>query len=364
VFRNVVLMQAVPLALGWLYARLLLAACRRLGRGEATLAWAQVPAGLLAFVLGLVCVRVAWLFLVVGVVFWSATVWIPIFCLSALRRSAPAARAWLAAAAIASLGVGADALLVEPFAVHEERIEIPAARLATPLRVLHLSDLQTSWFGPREERVISLAAEARPDLVVLTGDYVSGRMDREASIDSARRVLRTLQAPLGVFAVSGDSEGDAERERIFEGLPITWLRNESRRLDVAGQEIWVVGLENATPDAMRAMAGVPAAAFTILLHHHPDVVLRLGGVRPDVVLAGHTHGGQVALPFVGPLLTLDHLGPRYASGLFDWDGMPLYVNRGIGLEGNFAPPVRFLCSPIVALLLLRPGAARAPIPSR
>ena len=146
-----------------------------------------------------------------------------------------------------------------------------------------------------------------------------------------------------------------DRERHTAGLSVTWLRNECRRLDVAGDEVWMVGLENATPAAARAFEGVPAGAFTILIHHSPDVVFDLEGMHPDVILVGHTHGGQVVLPLVGAPMTLDRLGRRYASGLFDWNGAPLFVNRGIGLEGNFAPPIRFNCQPIVALLELCPG---------
>src|SRR5262249_15676932 len=150
----------------------------------------------------------------------------------------------------------------------------------------------------------------------------------------------------------------------FEGLPITWLRDESRRLDVAGNEVWIVGLDNGSRATAVAFENVPRGAFSILLAHNPDVVFSLDGTHPDLILAGHTPGRQVVHPSFAAPSTLDRLGSRYASGLFDWEGSALYVNRGIGLEGNFAPPVRFNCPPIVALLELRPGMRPEPAPSR
>jgi predicted MPP superfamily phosphohydrolase len=361
---NVLLMQATAIALGFAFTRALLGICRRLGMGESTLLLAQVPVAALAVGLAALSYAtfvpsLAVLFGTIGFVFWSLCLWTPLLALRAMRRAPAWKQVWLGGASIAFLAVGTHALFIEPFDVRVERVPIEASRLERPLRILHLSDLQTSWFGTREERALRRIGEQQPDLVVITGDYVSGRLDREAGIRSARRVLSALAAPLGVFAVSGDSETDAERERVFDELPITWLRNESRRLDVPGTEIHVVGLENAAPSVERGFAAVPDGAFTILLHHSPDVVFSLEGRRPDLLLAGHTHGGQVALPIAGAPLTLTRLGPRYASGLLEWEGIPMYVSRGIGVEGGLAPPIRFNCPPEIALLELRPAGRRA-----
>ncbi len=366
---NVILMQSVTLLVAWLYSRSLLALCLKFRRGEETLLWAQVPAGLL--VLGLSAAAYRFVlphlqiaFFAIGIVFWSLCFWVPVFALKALKRSSPGKQVWLGAGAILALAAGVDAVGIEPWDVRVERVRITTPRISVPLRVLHLSDIQTSGFGPREDRLIGLLARERPDLVVLTGDYISGLLDRGAAIRSARRVLATLEAPLGDYAVSGDSEGDAERQILFDGLDLTWLRNEHRRLDTKAQPVYLVGLENESPDLDRAFAGIPAGAFTIVLHHSPDIVLSLGERHPDVVLAGHTHGGQVVLPLIGAPVTLTRLGSRYASGLFDWHGTALYVSRGIGLEGGFAPPIRFNCRPEVSALELSGRFEGEALPSR
>src|SRR5207248_10730781 len=106
----------------------------------------------------------------------------------------------------------------------------------------------------------------------------------------------------------------------------------------------------------RAMAGVPATACCLLLAHSPDVALHLGPRRPDLILAGHTHGGQVRLPLVGPLVTRSRLPRRLAMGLHRYRGVALFVSRGIGYSGL---NLRLPCPAEVALLTLRASTAGA-----
>src|SRR5262249_49358480 len=155
---------------------------------------------------------------------------------------------------------------------------------------------------------------------------------------SAQRVLRALEAPCGIFCVDGDSETEADRTEVFSKVPgVHYLLNKSEKVSVRGATFYVAGVARREPDVKKALAEVPEDAFTILLHHSPDVVLLLQDRKPDLVLAGHTHGGQVRIPGIGPIFTLTKLAPRYGAGLFREWGTTLYVNRGVGLEGRFAP---------------------------
>jgi len=129
-------------------------------------------------------------------------------------------------------------------------------------------------------------------------------------------------------------------------------------VDVRGQRVTLVGVacsHDRTRDAPRlleAMRGVGESEFTLLLYHSPDLIYEAAELGVDLELGGHTHGGQIRVPFYGAIVTLSEYGRRFASGLFQVDGTTLYVSRGLGLEGGHAPRVRFLCRPELVSLEL------------
>ncbi len=237
-----------------------------------------------------------------------------------------------------------------------------APPVGAPLRIVHLTDLQTPSIGAHEERALRLVLAQQPDLIVLTGDYVEERFAptyRRAAAD-LNALLRRLQfsAPLGVYAVEGDvDEYVAPWPRLFAGLPVTCLRDESRRLMLpGGGTLALTGLTLATsggekPDAVRAtVALAPPADLHLVIGHRPDFVRALPGRGVDLCLAGHTHGGQVVVPFFGPPVTMSGLPRRCAGGLHAWNGVPLHVSRGVGMERGAAPQIRFLCPPEVCVV--------------
>jgi hypothetical protein len=221
-------------------------------------------------------------------------------------------------------------------------------------RILLLSDIH---IGPYTDAAAARAtlrplARVTADLVAFTGDLASGE---KPGIGVAASLLDEL-APHGVrFAVLGNHEhyldpGLATRELARRGFHV--LNNRSERVGVNGQDIWVVGVDDpytGSSDLPKAFAGAPTDAFVILLAHTPDVVAQPLAERANLILAGHTHGGQIVLPLVGPLTSNSRYGIRYASGLFDVNGSRLFVTRGLG-EVNI--PLRVLCPPEIALLLL------------
>jgi predicted MPP superfamily phosphohydrolase len=165
-------------------------------------------------------------------------------------------------------------------------------------------------------------------------------------------LLRRLRAPLGVFLVRGNWEHwnpDPGELKVYESAGVTFLNNDARRLD---GNAWVVGIDDSlagTPDPRRALAELPAGAFKIALFHSPayfDSVEQ----RIDLGLAGHTHGGQLRIPFLPPLWLQEGSG-TYVEGWYERGQGRMYVSRGIG---NSILEMRLACRPEIAVFQLEP----------
>lgn len=253
---------------------------------------------------------------------------------------------------------------VEPFWPQVTRARVESSRLKgaqRPVRVVHISDLHCDPEPRLEERLPDLIAAERPDLIVYTGDSLNS----PEGLPVLRKLLPRLAAIAPTYAVRGNWDTAYwRRVELFEGTGVVELRNEAARLDVAGTTIWVAGAPFASldeppdgvPSGIRNMLkDVPPEAFTLLLYHTPDLILEAAETnRVDLYCAGHTHGGQVALPLYGALVTLSKFGKKYESGLHREGQMWLYVTRGIGMEGGPAPRVRFFARPEVTVIELAP----------
>jgi len=269
-----------------------------------------------------------------------------------------------AVAALVLVAAYADAYHVEPRRLEVRRHVVTLGEGGRTLRIGHLSDLQTHRIGEHERRAFQALADLKPDLVAYTGDYLQARLggDLTGPTEDFRRLLREAapRAPLGAYAVPGDVEGDGWRS-LFAGAEVVCLEDAATHRDLpGGGRLAVVGLTNATsrgrePEAVAAALGrAPDAELTLLLGHRPDCVRAVPPGAADLVLAGHTHGGQVVLPFLGPPVTLSRLPRRVAAGgLHRVDGTWLHVSRGVGMERLTAPQVRFLCPPEVSLIEVR-----------
>ena len=166
-----------------------------------------------------------------------------------------------------------------------------------------------------------------------------------------RQVLTRLRAPLGAWAVRGNWENwrPSINERAFyESAGVHFLLNSSA--PVGG--LWLVGLDDEAsgrPDLDAALRGVPRGAWTLALFHSPTYLDQAAG-RCNIALAGHTHGGQVRLPFLGPLWLPRGCG-RFVEGWYEERGTRMYVSRGIGTS---ILPIRFFCRPELDLITLTP----------
>ena len=253
-----------------------------------------------------------------------------------------------------------DGLYIEPFSLQLSEVHVTGPSLipGRSLSILHLSDLHVERTGPRERKLLEMVREIQPDLIVLTGDYpnIDYKHDPQSLADT-RALLAELSAPHGVYAVTGTPAVDipAALESIFDGLEIELLQDEIHRLVFESGELHILGVGNLGYERDRAalddlMAVVPEGNASLLLYHTPDLVEAADRLGVDFYLAGHTHGGQIRLPFYGALITSSRFGKMYESGRYALEHTELYVSRGIGMEGLSMPRARFFCPPEVVLI--------------
>lgn len=227
------------------------------------------------------------------------------------------------------------------------------------VRVLHLTDFHR---GPYVGEYylgdcVRLARAIPHDMVVLTGDYVS----RNASgISDYPRWFEGWQPSLGSWAVLGNHDHYTDPDWITQtltGCGVRVLRNQSVRVDHRGEGVRLIGLGDAASrhhNVREAMRDTRPGEFLWLLSHTPGMAWESTQLRIDFMMSGHTHGGQVCLPGGKALFAANHLGPRYAAGLFRMKDLVFYVNRGLGVVFL---PVRFFCPPEIAILTLKRGTA-------
>ncbi|MGH9355199.1 MAG: metallophosphoesterase [Terriglobia bacterium] len=228
------------------------------------------------------------------------------------------------------------------------------------LRIVHLSDIHLSLYTPIEEvqRVVELANRLRPDVVALTGDYVTLS---PTYIWPAARMLGRLRARYGVFAVLGNHDFRVDADEVTRALRaqrIRVLRNSHHALRAGGDALWLVGVDDlwfSSDDLPAAMQSIPASDPKILLCHNPGGIGPAAQLGVDLMLSGHTHGGQVRLPLLRSLYR-SKPGERFVAGWNQLGATQIYVSRGIG---KVVVPVRVACPPEITCLSLRRRTANA-----
>ena len=271
-----------------------------------------------------------------------------------VRQTDSACPAWLCKATtlicVLLLGIAFYASLYEPNAVRLNTVHLtsPKVPAGSELRLIHLSDLHISRLGVRERRALRIVKAARPDLILLTGDYLSSRK----AAPSAKEFLSRLHAEQGAFAVAGAGDRYINLSDTLEGTGVTLLRREPVAAHVRGINLRILGLSEGRARAGLAFSAAEPEEFTVLLRHSPWVHHSLPPA--DLLLAGQSHGGQVAVPPLRRLI-VSHLGGdlRYDAGLFRGGTSTMCVSRGLGMEGGDAPRIRFLSPPEVTLIVVR-----------
>jgi len=265
------------------------------------------------------------------------------------------------------LGLAADAALIEPRRPVIERHEIRLARLPREfdgLTIAHLSDFHHDSQSSAEliRHAVRTTNDLKPDLIALTGDYVtlSAFGDRTSAAHHAKpcaQLLSELHAPLGIFGVLGNHDQEARTiARTLEMYGIAILRNFHLYVERAGARLWITGVDDVLEGSAnldQALRGIPAEDCTVLLAHEPDYADVAAHYRVDLQLSGHSHGGQVNLPVLGPPY-LPALARKYPRGFRQVGPLALYTTRGLGT--TFLP-IRFGSPPEITFLTLRSSPA-------
>jgi uncharacterized protein len=269
------------------------------------------------------------------------------------RKQHKALAAALVAAAAALPSVAAYAFLIEPHWLEITHYEITSPKLARPLRIVVLADIQTDDFGDFERHVLDEALAQKPDVIFFAGDYLQVAHDNAGrQIQRFNEHLRqsSFAAPQGVFAVQGNVDPGGWQQ-IFAGLDIT-VTQSRRQFTVGDARLTCLSLGESYGQGK--IDRPDRDAFHIVLGHVPNYAL--GHVDADLLIAGHTHGGQVRFPLFGAVVLTSVVPRAWVAGMTDLPhGGKLFVSRGIGMERGHAPRLRFLCRPELAVIDVHPA---------
>ncbi|MDE5977741.1 MAG: metallophosphoesterase, partial [Turicibacter sp.] len=248
---------------------------------------------------------------------------------------------------------------IEPKMLRAMHHEIALSKVAgEAIKVVQFSDTHVGEFFTVEElqKVVDKINEQEADLVLFTGDLMDNAAVYEGSIKEIASVLSKIESQYGKYAVFGNRDygGGAERfyEELMESAGFTVLFNNHETLTIKGTTVSLFGADDAMIgyyDPIQTMVGINEDHLNLLMMHEPDLVDDFVNYPVDFVLAGHSHGGQVYIPFVGPIRTTA-LAEKYVRGLYEINQkMSLYVNTGIG---NTAAPFRLFNIPEITVFYL------------
>lgn len=258
------------------------------------------------------------------------------------------------------------------FEINRHQVLLPK-KLTKPIKILHLSDIHFTGPNPPLDRFFERLAQEEYDLIVLTGDII----DCESGISHAVTTLSRIRSKLGCFAVFGNHDYYDYRlqDACFHNFPgqtkpknlnpsealkealeragIIVLRNETRELDVEGTALLIHGLDDPTTgraSIRKTLENYDAEKINLLLTHSIDAFYDIADDEIDLSFSGHSHGGQVRFPILGPIATHTTMGRAYASGILRVKGAVCSISRGIGFGRVL--PFRLLCPPEAIVLTM------------
>lgn len=269
----------------------------------------------------------------------------------------------LSAASVTAVGLGA---LGYGFAVRDHvevsRVTVKIANLPAAfngLTIAQLSDIHHGLYTGLDyiRRCVEITNALNPDVIALTGDFTFAGKKHIAPCAEA---LGGLKARAGVYAVLGNHDyyaGAGQVARALKEAGCNVLIDALDRLESRGDKLWLAGLDDlyyGSTDLKKLLRDVPREAARITLAHNPDFIEEFAarGRHTDLLIAGHTHGGQIRFPLLGAPHISSHYGQQYAVGLNRKDTMQVYTTRGIG---TILLPTRFDCPPEIVLFTLRQG---------
>ncbi|MEW9108885.1 metallophosphoesterase [Cytobacillus gottheilii] len=252
---------------------------------------------------------------------------------------------------------------IEPKLLKTEYVTISSSSIPdnfSNLKIIQFSDTHLGFHYDINdlEKLVNKMNQLEPDIVLFTGDLMD-EPNMYPETQAIVPVLNKLQASIGKFAIYGNHDHggygtDIYKDIIEEGN-FTLLKNDQRKVQIGEQAIYILGIDDAMlgkPDIQTAMNGIPNDAYTILLSHAPDLAEHAAEFGINLQLSGHSHGGQIQLPFLGALVKPPH-AVNYYEGFYTVgtvNPLTLYVNRGIGTTRL---PFRFLCRPELTVFTLK-----------
>lgn len=275
-------------------------------------------------------------------------------------------------AALLLVSIRVYATHIEPRNLQVREVTLHSPKVTRPLRILHISDIQSGTIGEYESAVFDRIRDLKPDLVLHTGDLLQPVGGRTWAGEGRKlaRLFAGIEPPLGKYTVAGESDYMLAHLSGAQLGGLQFLNNETAIINIDGARLEVLGLtmaqtrsrHTAPVEEMRAWVESAAShTFTIALGHRPDYVLALRDVPVDLCLAGHTHGGQVRLPGFGALVTCSTVPRDWAQGFRTVGATRLNVSAGIGTTRHRnLPPIRINCPPEMTLIHLLPAVETTP----
>jgi hypothetical protein len=258
--------------------------------------------------------------------------------------------------------VGLYATFYEPFNLKLETATVTLAATragSAPIKIAVLADIQTENVTDYERNAVDRIMAKTPDIVLIPGDIFQGTdalFDRQ--FDALVDLLNRITVP--AYMVDGDTDTIERLRRLEAETNVRLLDNQSVQTGIADRTVTIAGVDRhgsiMARRIIQALESDPDERdIRILVSHAPDIAMNLEpDSRIDLVVVGHTHGGQVVIPFYGPPITFSRMPRNICAGdLHEFNGVQLYVSRGVGWEQAKAPRIRFLCPPEISLLTLR-----------
>jgi uncharacterized protein len=246
------------------------------------------------------------------------------------------------------------AFLIEPYWLEVSHVQLTKTKLTQPLKIVVVSDFQTDIWGEYQQESLKRVMQEKADLILFAGDYIHANQEQQELIKTKINLFLKeirLSSPLGAYAIEGTTEiGNTDWPDIFQGLPVKVIKKtETLKLP----SFCLTGLNHS--DSSNIHLKIPECdRFHIVLGHVPNFAL--GDVRGDLLIAGHTHGGQFRLPFIGPMAKASKVPRKWAAGVTNIGAdRTLVVSRGIGMERGLAPRFRFLSRPELVVIHLKPA---------
>lgn len=253
---------------------------------------------------------------------------------------------------------------VEPnqLAINHFEINSPLIpRTFNGIKILQFSDTHIGHYYTIDQfnKLIQKINQYEADLILFTGDLIDAPHEYQFTHDLLP-LLKNIQAPLGKYSIYGNHDhggyGTESYKDLMDNSGFKLLMNEAIQISNEGETIYLAGLDDymlGRPDFEQTLGHIPENSFTILLAHEPDVAKVSQSYPVQLQLSGHSHGGQIQLPFLGPIVT-PPFASEYTEGFYfigsGPEQMTLYVNRGIGTT---RVPFRFLAKPEVSIFTLR-----------